>query len=115
MDVAYYQKRWYVAFAQLARTILHDLGTYPPDVPDVTSALDSLEYGLESDDPLIIATHELVEECVSDIVSQLVIECMSNPKTKRRCEKKPRIDYSNIRIRHGYPYDMFVLCGGLES
>ena len=109
MNAHYFQARMVVALAQLGRGILDDLGTYPPDV---TSALDSMERGLESPDPLIIATHELVGECISDIVSGIVGECLNNPKTKRRCEK-PRIDNSNMRIRYGYPADMFVLCGGL--
>ena len=100
-----------VALAQLGRRILSDLRTYPTDI---ASVLDSMERGLESSDPLIIATHELVGECFSDIVLKIVVECMENPKMKRRCEK-PRFDYSNVQIRQGYPYDMFVLCGGLES
>jgi hypothetical protein len=110
MDAHYFRERWCVAFARLGRNILRDLGTYSEDV---TSALDSLEFGLSSADPLITATHELVGEFISDMVSNIVGECMLNPKTKRRRERTT-VDLSNVRIRRGYPYDMFVLCGGLD-
>ena len=112
MNACYFRERWYVAFAQLGRAVLNDLGIH---LDDVTSVLDALESGSSelSSDPLIIATHELVGELMSDMVSDIVFECIENPKAKRRCEKTST-DFSNVRIRHGYPYDVFVLCGGLD-
>jgi hypothetical protein len=110
MDAVYFRNRLCVAFAQLGRSILDSLHTYPLDV---TSALDSLEHGLDSPDPLIAAIHELIDECISDMVSKITVECMTTPKSKRRREKNS-IDYSNVQIRHGYPYDMFTSCGGLN-
>lgn len=111
MDAYYFRERMGVAFAQIGRSILLNIAR--PHPPELTSALDALEFGLPSHDSLIIATHELVGEFISDMTSKIVVECMKNPKAKRRRERIST-DFSNVRIRHGYPYDIFTLCGGLE-
>lgn len=113
MDAAYFHERWCVTLAQFGRHILKTIGTYPPSVLE---ELDVLEFGgaasISQSTSLVSATHELVEEFMDDFIAHIVLECLENPKTKRRRDPPP-IDVSNTRIQAGYAADTFVVCGGL--
>lgn len=112
MDGIYFHERLCVLLAQLGGSMLSSLTTHPPTY--LVETLDALEYGHSSSDPLAISTHKLVGELVEDLLASIVIDCMENPKAKRRRETQP-LDYMNMHIHKGYTNETYILCGGVET
>jgi hypothetical protein len=114
MNGEYFHARVCVQLARFARDIARGLlgnNTYHGTAID--DACDALESGAESADPFVVATRALVDSFWNEVAVECAADCMTHPKSARK-STEPVIDRWNMQIRHGYPNDVFILCGGLE-
>ena len=118
MNAEYFHARLCGTLSRMARTMLesiksitHDDHTYHGTPID--AACDALEKGTESADPFVVESRERVESFWNDVVAECVADCMAHPLSKRK-NTDVVLDHWNMQIRHGYPNDVFVLCGGFE-
>lgn len=113
MNAEYFHARMCVALARIARDMIESLDNATYHGTAMDEACCALESGADGSDPFVDATRDLVESFWNDVVAECVADCMTHPKWKRK-NTEVVVDRWNMQIRHGYPNDVFVLCGGLE-
>lgn len=110
MNAEYFHARVCVELARYAREMLESV-TYHGTAMD--AVCEALESGTDTTDSFVSATRALVETFWNDVAMDCVVNCMMHQKTARK-NADIIIDRTNIQIHHGYPNDVFILCGGLE-